>query len=53
MKKVIKSKIKLGLPFMVTDLVYKFQMICLQGKKLIERKPNVEHTDGCSDMGKT
>ena len=39
------SKIKLGTPFMVPDLVYKFQMICLRGTYVIEQKPNVGHTD--------
>ena len=27
-KKVVKSEIKLGLPFMTSDIEYKFQMIC-------------------------
>ena len=30
MEQVVKSKVDLGLPFMVPDLVYKFQMICLR-----------------------
>lgn len=29
-EKVIKSKIELGLPFMVPDILYKIQMICLR-----------------------
>jgi hypothetical protein len=28
-EKIIKSEIKLSLPFMAPDLVYKFQFICL------------------------
>jgi hypothetical protein len=32
MEQVVKSKVNLGLPFMVPDLVYKFQMICLREK---------------------
>lgn len=28
---IYKSEIDLGLPFMVPDLVYKFQMICFKG----------------------
>ena len=32
MEKVVKSKIELGLlPFMISNLVHKFQMICLNG----------------------
>jgi hypothetical protein len=31
------EKIKLGLPFSVPDLVYKFQMICLGELKLLTR----------------
>jgi hypothetical protein len=32
--KWLKSKIELGLPVMVTVLVYRFQMICLRGDLL-------------------
>jgi hypothetical protein len=39
-------KIELGLSFMVTDLVYKFQMICLKETEVIEWKPNA----WCKDM---
>ena len=35
-EKVVKSKIKLGLPFMVPGHMYKFQMICLRETKVIE-----------------
>lgn len=38
-------KIELGLPFMVPDFMYKFQIICLHGIQ----KPNV----GLGDMSKT
>jgi hypothetical protein len=31
MEKVVKPEIKFGLHFMVPDLVYKFQVICLKG----------------------
>ena len=30
-KKELKVQNQLGLPFMVPDLLYKFQMICLKG----------------------
>ena len=36
----MKSEIELDLHFMVSDLVYKFQMICLRGTQVIEQKPN-------------
>jgi len=39
-KKVVKFKFDLGLPFMVTDIVYKFQMICPKGNLAFEREPN-------------
>ena len=39
MKQIIKSEIELGLSFMVPDLVYKFQMICLRVISVIEQKP--------------
>ena len=42
-------KIELGLSFMVTDHVYKFQMIGLKETEVIEWKPNA----GNKDMGKT
>jgi hypothetical protein len=32
---IYKSEIDLGLPFMVPDLVYKYQMICLWGTYVI------------------
>jgi len=35
MVKVVKFEIDLGLPFMVPDLVYKYQMICLWGTYVI------------------
>ena len=38
MEKAVKSEIKLGLPFMVPNLVYKFQMICLWGTYVIKRQ---------------
>jgi hypothetical protein len=34
---MIKSEIELDLPFMVPDLVYKFQIIFLQGNSVIEQ----------------
>jgi hypothetical protein len=40
-EKVAKSEIELGLPFMVPDIEYKSQMICLRGTQVIEQKPNV------------
>ena len=42
-------KIELGLSFMVTDHVYKFQIICFKETEVTEWKPNA----GCKDMGKT
>jgi len=48
LKKVFKSEIKLGLSFLVPDLVHEFQMICIKETLVIERKPNA----GCMDMGK-
>jgi hypothetical protein len=30
MERVVKSLIKIGFPFMVTELVYKLQIICLR-----------------------
>jgi len=30
---MVKSEIEFGLPFIVPDLVYKFQMICFRGNK--------------------
>jgi hypothetical protein len=33
-------------PFMVPDLLHKFQMICLRGIEVIERKLNMELTVG-------
>lgn len=51
-KKVIS---KLGLPFIVPELIYKFQMVCLWGTYVIEQnlwgtyvieqKSNTRHTD--------
>jgi hypothetical protein len=41
MEKVVYSEIKLGFPFIVCHLVYKFQKICLRGTYVIEQKPNV------------
>jgi hypothetical protein len=40
--------IKLALPFMIPDLVYKFQMM-LRKTEVIELKPNAV----CTDMDKT
>ena len=37
-KKLVKFKIELGLLFMISDLVYKFQMICLRETKVNEWK---------------
>ena len=45
MEKVVKSKIKHGLPFMVPDLVYKFQLICPRGSSGIEQKSNAGRTE--------
>jgi len=42
---ICKSKIELGLPFIVTDLVYIFQMTCFGGTQIIERKPNAGNTE--------
>jgi len=50
MENVVPSLIELGLPFKVSDLVYKFRMICLRGTLVIEQKTNVEHTDGRTDI---
>jgi hypothetical protein len=47
-KKVVKSEIELGLPFLGPDLVCKFQMICLKGTKIIDRKSNAGHMDRCT-----
>jgi hypothetical protein len=46
MKKVVKSEIELGLPFLGPDLVCKFQMICLKETKIIDRKSNAGHMGG-------
>ena len=43
---MVKSEIKIGLPLMVPDLVYKFQIIFL---RVTEQKPNGGHTDGWMD----
>ena len=48
-EKVVKYKINLGLPFMVPDLVYKFEIISFRGTKVTEQKPKQGHID----MGKT
>jgi hypothetical protein len=40
-KKVVKSKIKFGLPFMVPDLLGKFQMICFL--KVIESRNKMQN----------
>ena len=40
MKKVVQSEFKLGLTFMITDLVCQIQMICLRETKVIELKSN-------------
>jgi hypothetical protein len=40
------GKIAQALSFMVPELVYKFQMICLWGTQVIELKPNVGRTFG-------
>ena len=50
-KKMVKSKIELGLPFMVLDRKKKFQMICFNRANVIEWKPTMGL--GCTDMGKT
>ena len=52
MEKAVKSEIKLGLPFMVPNLVYKFQMICLWGTYVIKRQPNMGICKYTWDMGK-
>lgn len=39
-EKILKYKIELGLPFLVIDLIYKLQIICLKGTKVIEWKQN-------------
>ena len=44
-EKVVKSVNTIDLPFMLPDLVYKFQKICLWGTIVIERKLDVEWTD--------
>jgi hypothetical protein len=44
-----KVKIEHGLLYLVLDLAFKFQMICLRGTEAIRQKPNV----GCTDMGRT
>lgn len=41
-EKVLKYKITLGLPFLVTDLIYKLQIIYLKGTKVVEWKQNAE-----------
>ena len=41
-----KFEIKLSLPFMVSDLAYKFQTIYLGGNQVIEHKPNEELSNG-------
>jgi len=46
---VVKSKIDHGLLYLVPDLGFKFQMICLRGTEAVRQKPNV----GCMDMGRT
>jgi len=40
------GKIALALSFMVPELVYKFQIICLWRTQVIELKPNVGRTFG-------
>lgn len=45
MEKALTSKIKLGLPVMVLDLIYTFQLIYSRKTKGIERKPNVGQTN--------
>ena len=42
-EKVEMSEIKLGLSFMVDDLVNKFQIICSRGTYIVEQTPNTEH----------
>jgi len=41
---VVTSEIEIGLPFMIHDLGYKSQMICLCGTEVIEWKPNAVWT---------
>ena len=48
MKKVVISEIELGLTFLGPDLVCKFQMNCLRGTKIIDRKSNAGHMDRCT-----
>lgn len=48
---MVKSKIELGLPFMVLDRMKKFQMICFNRANVIEWKATMGL--GCTDMGKT
>jgi len=40
MEKVVKFVIELGIPYMVPELVYKFQMIFFGGTYVIKRKQN-------------
>ena len=44
-KKMVRSKIKLGLPLMVPDLKHKFQMIYVRGTKVIEWKQYGGHIE--------
>jgi hypothetical protein len=45
MKKVVKFEFKLGLPFMVCNFVYKFQINSLSGIEVTEQKPFVKCTE--------
>ena len=51
-EKVVTSDIEIGLPFMIHDLGYKSQMICLWGSEVIEWKPNAVWTQEQTYMGK-
>ena len=44
-KKVLISKIKLGLSFMASDLIYKFQKLSLRGTKVINGNQISGRTD--------
>lgn len=47
-----KWKMELGLHFIISNLVYKFQMIYIWGTEAIDRKPNVGQTDVPTEISK-
>ena len=47
----VVAKAHVGLPFMIPNLMNKFQMSCLRGTLVFEIKLNVWHKE--VDMGKT